>query len=365
MNFGTQKKPLGETGNGKMKLSDFDGLRILITGHTGFKGAWLSRILNHANTELFGLSLPPERGSLFSRTKEIDFKISKFIDINNRNKTEAFIRKVKPDLIIHMAAQPLVRKSYREPLETFSTNVMGTAHVLNGTFQSDSVKGVVAVTTDKVYRNIEKLQGYHEDESLGGKDPYSASKSASEMVVTAWRNLSSIKSGPTIVAARSGNVIGGGDHAEDRLVPDLIRGFTANKKVEIRNPDSIRPWQHVLDPLFGYLAIASKLVKGEKTSEAFNFGPAEDSKLCVSEMADIACKNWPGNPGWHFIPSREAMPESSLLWLSSVRSQTELGWRNKLNAEEAIKWTIEWELMSKDNGIRAAIDSQIERYLAI
>jgi CDP-glucose 4,6-dehydratase len=345
-----------------MHPTNFDGVKVLITGHTGFKGAWLSRILNGLEAEVFGLALKPEGNSLFLRASEIKFSKSKYIDINNRKETSKFIRKCNPDILIHMAAQPLVRRSYLQPIETFGTNVMGTAHVLNASFDCPDLKGVVAVTTDKVYRNVEKSDGYHEDEPLGGEDPYSASKSGSEMVVTAWRNLSAIKSGPKIVTARSGNVIGGGDHAADRLLPDLIRGFFSNKKVEIRNPDSLRPWQHVLDPLFGYLSIASSLLNQSGLLDAFNFGPDEKSKLRVSEMADFACSYWPKSQGWKYVPNGEDLPESNLLWLSSERAKKELGWRNKLDAKEAIKWTIDWELMARDKGALAALDNQIERY---
>lgn len=345
-----------------MQPNEFCDVKVLITGHTGFKGAWLSRILNIWGAHVSGLSLKPERNSLFLRASGIELKSSKYIDINDRRKTAKFIKKCNPDLLIHMAAQSLVRRSYREPVETFGTNVLGTAHVLDAALNCSNLKGIVAITTDKVYRNIEKLDGYHEDEPLGGEDPYSASKSGSEMVVTAWRNLAQINSGPKIVAARSGNVIGGGDHAPDRLLPDLIRGFLSAKQVEIRNPNSLRPWQHVLDPLFGYLSIASNLLGQKKLSNAFNFGPDEKSKLNVSEMADFACSYWPENKGWKHVPSGEDLPESNLLWLSSERSKKELGWRNKLDAKVAIKWTIDWELMARDKGALAALDDQIERY---
>lgn len=348
-----------------MQSIDFRDVKVLITGHTGFKGTWLSRILSNWGAEVSGISLRPEVGSLFARTKGMEFRNSRYIDINDRKKIEKVIVRDNPDILIHMAAQPLVRRSYREPVETFETNVMGTAHVLDASLKCANLIGVIAITTDKVYRNVEKFEGYHEDEPLGGKDPYSASKSGSEMVVTAWRNLSKIKSGPQIVAARSGNVIGGGDHAQDRLLPDLIRGFINNQKVEIRNPNSLRPWQHVLDPLFGYLSIASHLLKGLSLQGAYNFGPEEKSKLKVSDMADIACNFWPNNQGWTHAPISENMPESNLLWLSSERSKKELRWRNKLGAKEAIKWTIDWELMARDRGPLVAIDSQIERYLQL
>jgi len=366
MNYGAHQRHLGRIGKSLMSsngfnLHDFSGARILVTGHTGFKGAWLTRILNHAGASVIGAALPAESGSIYKRTPELEFETEKFIDINNRKKITTFIDKTSPDLIIHMAAQPLVRRSYREPIETFATNVMGTAHVLQAALETESVAGVVAVTTDKVYRNVEKTDGYSEDEPLGGTDPYSASKSASEMVVTAWQNLTH-STKKVIVAARSGNVIGGGDHAEDRLVPDLIRGFHAGKKVIIRNPQSLRPWQHVLDPLFGYLMIASGILKKNKLSSAYNFGPADDSKLTVAQMSDIACQFWPNNPGWVHQPSSDDLHESTLLWLSSERARRELGWSNHLDAQESIKWSIEWELEAEKNSPIKALDLHIARY---
>lgn len=343
-------------------LEQFAGVRVLITGHTGFKGAWLTRILNHADAEVIGVALPPETGSIFKRTHGLEYTEQKYIDINNRRKVSKFITRINPDLIIHMAAQPLVRRSYREPIETFQTNVIGTAHILQAAIESPRLKGVVAVTTDKVYRNMEKVAGYLEDEPLGGTDPYSASKSASEMVLTAWRNLAEISGDKIIIAARSGNVIGGGDHAEDRLVPDLIRGFKKNQQVVIRNPESLRPWQHVLDPLFGYLAVAAKILKGESASSAYNFGPAEASKLTVGEMSDLACQFWPNNSGWIHRPTGDSLHESKLLWLSSDRARSELGWKNLLDARESIKWSIEWELEAERTSTLAALDQQISRY---
>jgi CDP-glucose 4,6-dehydratase len=261
-----------------------------------------------------------------------------------------------------MAAQPLVRRSYRQPIETFQTNVIGTANVLQASLESENTKGVVVVTSDKVYKNLEKHQGYLEDEPLGGTDPYSASKSATEMVVNAWINLATESSNKKIVSARSGNVIGGGDHAEDRLIPDLIRGFRAKSKVPIRNPQSLRPWQHVLDPLFGYLTIASKILEGDVLSQAYNFGPSEDSKLTVAQMSDLACEFWPNNAGWFHNPSKDILKESNLLWLSSEKARKELGWKNYLNAREAIRWSIEWELESEKSSPATALDAQIFRY---
>ena len=343
-------------------LEIFAGKRVLVTGHTGFKGAWLSRILYNAHAEVIGVALPPESDSLYKQATKLKFANQKFIDINNRKKITKFITQNNPDVIIHMAAQPLVRRSYRNPIETFQTNVIGTANILQSALECKNTKGVLAVTTDKVYKNLEKIDGYHEDEPLGGTDPYSASKSASEMVITAWRNLAQIAGDKVIVAARSGNVIGGGDRAEDRLIPDLIRGFKAGTKVVIRNPDSLRPWQHVLDPLYGYLMVAAKILKGEKVLNAYNFGPSENSKLTVAEMSDLACKSWPNNLGWVHQPANDSLHETKLLWLSSNRARTELGWENLLNAEESIKWSIEWELEAEKSTPLSALDLQISRF---
>lgn len=348
--------------NAGFNLRDFSGVRVLITGHTGFKGVWLTRILNHAGAEVIGVALPPELDSVYKRTPELRFENQKFININKRKKITRFIEKTAPHLIIHLAAQPLVRRSYREPVETFETNVMGTAHILDAAINVENLKGVVAVTTDKVYKNVEKSEGYIEDEALGGIDPYSASKSASEMVVTAWQNIAKSKTNVKIVAARSGNVIGGGDHSEDRLVPDLIRGFRKNEKVIIRNPHSLRPWQHVLDPLFGYLMIASRILKNQDLSSAYNFGPSDDSKLTVAQMSDIACQFWPNNLGWVHQSSRQDLHESTLLWLSSELARRELGWKNHLDARESIKWSIEWELEAEKTSPVKALDLHIARY---
>lgn len=348
--------------NKGFNLHDFSGVRVLITGHTGFKGAWLTRILNHAGAKVFGVALPPESGSIYMRTPELNFANQKFVDVCNRKKISKFIYKSAPDVIIHMAAQPLVRRSYREPVETFETNVMGTAHILDAALHLENLKGVVVVTTDKVYKNVEKSEGYIEAEALGGTDPYSASKSAAEMVINAWQNIAQSSTNIRIVAARSGNVIGGGDHAEDRLLPDLIRGFRKNEKVIIRNPQSLRPWQHVLDPLFGYLMIASRILKHQTLSSAYNFGPRDDSKLTVSQMSDIACQYWPNNRGWVHQSAGDILHESNLLWLSSERARRELGWTNHLDARESIKWSIDWELEAEKTSTVKALDLDIARY---
>jgi CDP-glucose 4,6-dehydratase len=346
-------------------LKIYSGKRVLVTGHTGFKGTWLSQILIEAGADVYGISLKPERDSLYSLIPKLELKKSVYLNINNAKKLDKEINKIDPHLVFHLAAQPLVRKSYKDPIETFQTNVMGTANTLDSSFKGKSISGIVAITTDKVYRNSETLDGYREDDPLGGTDPYSASKSASEMVITAWQNISASKNGVPIVAARSGNVIGGGDRAEDRLIPDLIRSFRSGTKAQIRNPNSIRPWQHVLDPLSGYLIIGSKLLKNQATSKSYNFGPSLNSKLTVAQMADEACSNWPNNNGWEIKKQEDSFSESKLLLLSSQRANEELGWESKLSAKEAVKWTIEWESSLNKNNALDLINSQIQKFKAI
>jgi CDP-glucose 4,6-dehydratase len=345
------------------QLSDYKGKNILVTGHTGFKGTWLSRTLVLAGAEVHGLALAPEPGSLYSRIIDPGVISSTFLDIRDGEAIHNYFKNRKFDGIFHLAAQPLVLKSYEEPIETFETNVMGTAHILRSAIDNDATKWVVVVTTDKVYRNIETSTGYKEDDSLGGKDPYSASKSATEMVVNAWRAISEYKDSKIVIcSARSGNVIGGGDIAKDRLMPDLIRSFYANGPAVIRNPDSLRPWQHVLDPLNGYLTIGKMLTQNKQLGCAYNFGPAEDSKLNVEKMAEIACSLWGNNASYLIKSNPKQPPESKLLWLSSEKALRDLTWSNKLTAHSAIEWTIEWEQQSSLTDPIVALDLQINRF---
>lgn len=344
-------------------LKDYKGKSILITGHTGFKGAWLARILVLAGADVYGLSLAAEENSLFSIIDDLGMKESAIIDIRDRALIENYCKTHRFDGIFHLAAQPLVRRSYKEPIETFQTNVMGTANLLNAVVNNRSSNWVVVITTDKVYRNVEKLGGYTEDEALGGKDPYSASKAATEMVVSAWQTIAAgLEKKILIASARAGNVIGGGDSAQDRLIPDLIRGFHAGVKTVIRNPASIRPWQHVLDPLNGYLMMGSALMAGRTISPAYNFGPGEESKLTVKEMADYACTQWEGAKGLDIQIDPNALHESELLWLSSDLASKELRWSNRFEAFEAITWTTDWEKASMKSTPLLALDAQIQEF---
>lgn len=343
----------------------FSGTRVLVTGHTGFKGTWLTRVLHYLGAHVMGISLPPEDGSLYGRIESSYIAEQEYFDISDYDQTKEFFIKTRPEIVFHLAAQSLVRRSYRDPMGTFRTNVIGTISVLQASISTPNVRGVVAATTDKVYRNVEKLTGYKEEDPLGGLDPYSASKSAAEMGITAWQNLAARNSGPQIVSVRSGNVIGGGDHSEDRLIPDLLRGFKQNRPVEIRNPNSLRPWQHVLDPLKGYLMLGNALLQGKRTSHAYNFGPSEDSKLTVAEMSDIACELWPQKATWLHCPSQDSLHESQLLWLSSTRANQHFGWKNLLDARQSIQWSIDWEIECDRATPTKVLDEQIQRYLNI
>ena len=348
------------------KLSAFRGKKILVTGHTGFKGTWISRTLVLAGAEVHGLALAPELGSIYSRIADLGLESSTILDIRNRKEVDNYFLSNKFDGVFHLAAQPLVLKSYEEPIETFETNVMGTAHLLDSIINNESAKWVLVITTDKVYKNIEVEEGYSEEDALGGKDPYSASKSATEMVVNAWRAIAEHKESKIVLcAARAGNVIGGGDVAKDRLVPDLIRSFYENRSAVIRNPNSLRPWQHVLDPISGYLKFGEQLISGKSVATAYNFGPGDDSRLNVESIAKAACSMWEGNADYVIKSDPHQPSESVLLWLSSERAQHDLGWKNKLDATAAIRWTVDWERESRETDAKTAIDLQIKKYFEV
>lgn len=341
---------------------DYAGKKILVTGHTGFKGTWLTRILVSAGAEVYGLSLSPEENSLFSKIPNCDLKQSVYGDIRDKKFLDNYFKEHTFDGIFHLAAQALVGRAYDQPIETFETNVLGTANLLQSVLNFQSSRWAIVITTDKVYENLELADGYSERDPLGGKDPYSASKAAAEMVVSAWRTIASHKKSDFVVStARAGNVIGGGDHAANRLVPDLIRSFRTSTKAVIRNPASLRPWQHVLDPLRGYLLMGSKLLRSEKISPSYNFGPSESSKLTVMDVANAAASLWPGNKGIEIQIDTLAFHESKLLWLCSDLAEKELGWRNHFDAIESIRMTVEWERLSATSAV-SALDVQISQY---
>jgi CDP-glucose 4,6-dehydratase len=347
-------------------LGSLKSLDILVTGHSGFKGAWLSEVLIALGVNVHGLSLPPVRGSLHSRLGDTKFASVGYVDIRSSEEVSQRIKEVNPHLVFHLAAQPLVIKSFEHPRLTFETNVAGTVNVLEACRNLSKTRGVIVTTTDKIYLDVAKPQGYTEDDPLGGSlDPYSLSKVGTEMAIKAWQNLPAGSNCPRIVAVRSGNVIGGGDISEDRLVPDLIRAFRNNSPAVIRNKNAVRPWQHVLDAIWGYLLVAERLVEKRTLASSYNFGPGPDSKLTVEQVTTELASFWPGVNEWIHETSPGKLHESKYLWLDSSKAREELSWANLLGAVEALRWTSDWEKTADLDGAEAATRIQIDRYLEL
>ena len=313
---------------------------VLVTGHTGFKGTWLTLLLEELGIEVVGYSLAPVADSLYLRTNRGGKILEEFSDIRNLERVQDFINRTKPSAVIHMAAQPLVIESYRYPRETFETNVLGTVNLLDAAFKAKSILAFISITTDKVYNNENQNISFKENDALKGRDPYSASKVGAESAIAAWQQISKSLGGPKVVATRAGNVIGGGDWAKNRLIPDLIRGFSQGKTVQIRNPLSTRPWQHVLDPLIGYLYTLQEVLKG-KEIESINFGPKESS-LTVSRVVELVSEIWGRNLNVKFEISLESVYEASKLELDSKLATELLNWNPIWDQIDAVKTTTEW-----------------------
>lgn len=319
---------------------------LLLTGHTGFKGTWMTFLLEHLKVPVIGYSLSPEKDSLFELAERTGAIPEVFADIRDHETLEKFIDENKPSSIIHMAAQPLVLKSYENPRHTFDVNVMGTVNVLDIAFKKKCVKAIIVVTTDKVYRNDNSCHAFVETDPLEGKDPYSASKVGTEAVVAAWQQISNISGGPEVVSVRAGNVIGGGDFAKDRLIPDLIRGLTSEEFVNIRNPESTRPWQHVLDPLRGYLLALEYVLLGNNL-KTLNFGPDERTQINVRAVADIFKNSFEATTGRKStIKLREMKSlngmESQYLAVDSNQSNEVLSWISTWTTRTAVERTGNW-----------------------
>jgi len=318
------------------------GRRVLVTGHTGFKGSWLSSLLLLRGAKVFGLALAPDTQPALFEQLGLQPQLGQLMgDIRDPALVSGLVREVRPEVVFHLAAQPLVRRSYRDPLETWSTNVMGTAHVLDALRDWRDPCAVVVVTTDKVYENREWEQLYREDDRLGGHDPYSASKAGAELVVDSYRR-SYFSDGPVRLAtARAGNVIGGGDWAQDRILPDLARTRAAGEALGVRNAFAVRPWQHVLDPLAGYLLLAERLLAGDPRAQtAFNFGPEAADQRSVGELVEAAGLHWPGR--WEDRSDHSAPHEAGRLMLSIERSRQLLGWTPRWNFARAVCETVSW-----------------------
>lgn len=320
------------------------GKRVLLTGHTGFKGGWLSLWLQRLGAEVTGVALAPNTSpNLFETARVASGMRSYLCDIRDASAVAHLVQEVQPEVVLHLAAQPLVRASYRDPLATFSTNVMGTAHVLEALRGLSSVRVAVMVTTDKVYRNLEHAYPYREDDALGGHDPYSASKAASEIVIASYRDAFLAQQGVAIASARAGNVIGGGDWSEDRLIPDAVRAWQSGQTVSIRSPQAIRPWQHVLEPLAGYLRLAEVLWEQPALAGAYNFGPNTHEAATVRYVVDLACSAY-GTGAVSYENDSERMHEASRLALETAKSRHALNIQPQWPLTEAVERTMAWYL---------------------
>ena len=344
----------------------YQGKRVFLTGHTGFKGSWLALWLTELGADVCGYSLEPNTVPSMFNELNIGEKIEKSIigNILNTEKLENTIAEFRPDIIFHLAAQPLVRLSYSEPVLTYQTNVMGTLNVLEAARNCPSVKAFVNITTDKCYENKEVNRGYREDEPMGGYDMYSSSKGCVEIMSSSFRrSFLQEENSMAMATARAGNVIGGGDWAKDRLIPDCIRSINHGTDIEIRNPVAVRPWQHVLEPLSGYLLLGQKLLEeGHKYAEGFNFGPNEESVLTVAEVSKKVCECY--GKGNVIVGKKSPLHEASLLMLNIEKAKNVLGWEPTYTADIAISETVDWykHFYQKDCDMYEFTINQIKKY---
>ena len=320
----------------------WQGKQVLLTGHTGFKGAWMALWLSQMGAKVTGISLPPNSTpNLFTLANIAQMTNSHFADIRDADAVSNIVKKAQPEIVLHLAAQALVRPGYKDPLGTFATNVIGTANVLNSLRDLDSVQAIVAVTTDKVYKNLETGRAYKEDDQLGGYDPYSASKAASEIIISSYRDSYLAEQGVAVASARAGNVIGGGDWSEDRLIPDAVRAWDSDLPLEIRRPNAIRPWQHVLEPLNGYLVLAEKIYTDLSFSGAYNFGPKTDEAATVKTVIGLANQAYGcGSVLWG--DGSEGPHEAELLSLEISKAREILDVTPRWNLLETIERTMGW-----------------------
>ncbi|MAI66134.1 MAG: CDP-glucose 4,6-dehydratase [Alteromonas sp.] len=318
----------------------FHNKKVLVTGNTGFKGSWLTLWLKHLGADVTGYSLAPDTHPSHWETLHLDCA-SYTADIRDAQKLESVFKEVSPDIVFHLAAQPLVRLSYQEPLDTWSTNVLGTANVLNACRGLSNLTGVVVVTTDKVYENTEHGLPFSEEQRLGGADPYSASKAACELVVQSFRKSFFQSDGPLVASVRAGNVIGGGDWARDRLIPDIVKASNDQSPLKVRYPDAVRPWQHVLDSISGYLCLGQSMLSRDTVCEgAWNFGPNTEQIVSVGEMLKAMNVYWP-ELKWE-VQENASLPESKLLRLNSDKAKRKLGWQPIWELSKTVEHTAKW-----------------------
>ncbi len=343
------------------------GRRVLVTGHTGFKGSWLSLWLHQLGAEVTGFALPPPTDpSLFEAARVGELVTHVEGDVRDLSALVDVVERARPEVVFHLAAQPLVRLSYEQPVETYATNVMGTVHLLEAARRTPGVRAAICITTDKCYENREWVWPYRESDPMGGHDPYSSSKGAAELVIAAYRrSFFSGEGAPALASVRAGNVIGGGDWALDRLVPDLVRAFEAGEAPAIRSPDAVRPWQHVLEALGGYLLIAERLLAGDRRiADAWNFGPSDDDARPVSWIVERMRAAW--GDAAEPVPFRGAVPhEAGLLRLDCSKARAELGWRPTLPLTDALGWIVDWhKAVAGGADARGVTNGQIADYRA-
>lgn len=341
------------------------GKRVLLTGHTGFKGSWLALWLHRLGAQVTGISLPPATTpNLFELVSIETITGSHFCDIRDAAALAVLIDKAQPEIVFHLAAQALVRASYRDPLATFATNIQGTANVLDAVRTLDSTRVVIAITTDKVYHNLEQPYPYRETDALGGHDPYSASKAAAEIVIASYRDAYLAEKNIAVASARAGNVIGGGDWSEDRLIPDAIRAWNAGQPLQIRRPQAIRPWQHVLEPLSGYIKLAEKLWHKPALAGAYNFGPETHEAATVREVVQLAQSAYgKGQVSWG--DGSEGPREAGWLALEIAKARTALGVEPRWSLAEAVQRTIHWYRQQHEGAAAQAVcEADISTYEA-
>lgn len=342
----------------------YRGRRVLLTGHTGFKGAWLTLWLHRMGAQVSALALPPEHDrDLYNIVRpELDAEI--LGDVRDAELVNRVLANRSPEIVLHLAAQSLVRRSYGMPCDTFATNVMGTAHVLDAVRRTPSVRAALVVTTDKVYENLEGGRPFIESDPLGGHDPYSASKACTDILTMSFhRSYFQGATSPVVATARAGNVIGGGDWSEDRIVPDIVRALESGEPVRLRYPSAVRPWQHVLEPLAGYLQMAQAMCQSPQWGiETLNFAPASGNEKTVAKLVETFSEVFDGRPGWVREPAPQ-LREAQLLTLSAERAKAVLGWRSVLDFDETIRWTADWYRAFADKAdIRGVTLDQIARY---
>jgi CDP-glucose 4,6-dehydratase len=341
----TYRRAARRNGNLVIEPKFWAGRRVFLTGHTGFKGAWMALLLRHLGAHVTGFALPPlDPKDLFAVADgERAVETHVIADIREEQPVAGAMQAARPEIVIHMAAQSLVRPSYEEPVRTYATNVMGTVHLLEAARRTAGVRAVVVVTSDKCYENLGWVWGYRENDRLGGHDPYSNSKACTELVTEAYRSsFFGPQSTCQVASVRAGNVIGGGDWARDRLVPDAMRAFMAKIPLRIRNPAAVRPWQHVLDPVVAYLLLAQRLFEhGRPFAESFNFGPSAASEVPVSRIVETLVRLWGDGARWE-QDAGEHPHEAAYLKLDCAKAAAHLGWRPLIGLDEALELTVEW-----------------------